>query len=63
MVLRILKRTIDTPFQKPASSGKHHFFFIRAIDSLVSKLFGEKQPDEDPLDAIPYEIHLKKFFE
>lgn len=63
MVLRILKRTLDTAAVNSSSNGKHHFFFIRAIDSLVSKLFGEKQPDEDPLDAIPYNIHLKKFFE
>ena len=62
-MLAILKRTLDTPFQKQSSSSKHHFFFIRAIDSLVSKFLGEKQPDEDPLDAIPYNIHLKKLFE
>jgi len=63
MVEKILKRTIDTPFQKPASQGKHHFFFIRALDALVSKFSGEKLPEEDPLDTIPYNIHLKKFFE
>ena len=52
--LTILKRTIDSP---------HHFFFIRAIDSLVNKWFGEKMPEVDPLDEIPYNLHLKKIFE
>ena len=49
--------------QKPSANGKHHFFFIRAIDSLVNKWFGEKMPEVDPLDEIPYNLHLKKIFE
>jgi hypothetical protein len=61
-MLAILKRTLDSPFQKP-SSGKHHFFFIRAIDALVNKWFGEKMPEVDPLDEIQYNLHLKKIFE
>lgn len=63
LTLQILKRTLDAPFQKTNAGGKHHFFFIRWLDSLVSKVFGEKMPEEDPLDAIPYNLHLKKFFE
>lgn len=63
LTLQILKRTIDAPFQKPTANGKHHFFFIRWLDSLVSKMIGEKVPDEDPLDLIQYNLHLKKFFE
>lgn len=62
-MLAILKRTIDTPFQKPTGSGKHHFFFIRWLDSLVSKFVGEKSPDVDPLDEIQYNLRLKKYFE
>ena len=63
-MLAILKRTLDSPFQKPASSStKHHFFFIRAIDALVNKWFGEKMPEVDPLDEIQYNLHLKKIFE
>jgi len=62
-MLQILKRTIDSPFQKPAAKGKNHLFFIRWLDSLVTKLFGEKMPEVDPLDEIQYNLHLKKFFE
>lgn len=63
-MLAILKRTLDSPFQKPASSStKHHFFFIRAIDAIVNKWFGEKMPEVDPLDEIQYNLHLKKIFD
>ena len=63
LMLQILKRTLDSPFQKPTMGGKHHFFFIRWLDSLVSNFVGEKMPDEDPLDELQYNLHLKKFFE
>ena len=63
LTLQILKRTLDSPFQKQTAAGKHHFFFIRWLDALVSKVFGEKMPEEDPLDELPYNLHLKKFFE
>ena len=43
--------------------GKHHFFFIRALDAVVNKLFGEKEPDEDPLDLVQYSLHLKPILE
>ena len=62
-MLAILKRTLDTPFRNNSGSKKHHFFFIRALDSLVSKFFGEKMPEVDPLDELQYNLHLKKIFE
>ena len=62
-MLAILKRTLDTPFRNDFGSKKHHFFFIRALDSVVSKLFGEKMPEVDPLDELQYNLHLKKIFE
>ena len=46
-----------------AKEGKHHFFFIHWIDSFVTKLFGEKVAEEDPLDFIQYNRTLRKFFE
>lgn len=63
LMLTILKRTLDAPFQKPNASGKHHFLFIRWADALVSRLFGEKMPEVDPLDELQYNLHLKQFFE
>jgi hypothetical protein len=63
MTIQLLKRTLEHPFQQPAKEGKHHFFFIRWIDSLVTKLFGEKVEEEDPLDLIQYNRTLRKFFE
>jgi hypothetical protein len=62
-MMAILKRTLESPFHSTASERKHHFFFIRALDSLVSKMFGEKMPEVDPLDELPYNLHLKKIFE
>ena len=63
MTLELLKHTLDTGFQKPEAKGKHHFFFIRWLDALVSKLFGEKMPEDDPLDAIQYNLYIKKYIE
>ena len=42
---------------------KHHFFFIRLLDAVVNKIFGEKEPDEDPLDLVQYSLHLKPILE
>jgi hypothetical protein len=33
------------------------------LDALVDKLFGEKMPDEDPLDLVQYSLHLKPILE
>ena len=63
LTLRLLKHTLDTGVYKPAAERKHHFFFIRMLDSLVSKVVGEKMPEEDPLDSVQYNLYLKKFFE
>ena len=63
MTITLLKRTLEHPFQVPAKEGKHHFFFIRALDAVVNKLFGEKEPDEDPLDLVQYSLHLKPILE
>lgn len=65
-VVELLKWTIgkgDISDALGTSKGKSHFFFVRWLDSLVTKLFGEKMPDEDPLDAVQYSLNLKKFFE
>ena len=63
MTIQLLKRTLEHPFQQPAKEGKHHFFFIRLLDALVNRLFGEKMPDEDPLDLVQYSLHLKPILE
>jgi hypothetical protein len=63
MTIQLLKRTLEHPFQQPAKEGKHHFFFIRLLDALVDRLFGEKMPDEDPLDLVQYSLHLKPILE
>ena len=63
MTVQLLKRTLEHPFQQPAKEGKHHFFFIRALDALVNKIFGEKMPEEDPLDLVQYSLHLKPILE
>ena len=63
MMIQLLKRTLEHPFQTPAKEGKHHFFFIRLLDALVNKLFGEKMPDEDPLDLVQYSLQLKPILE
>lgn len=63
LFMELLQRTLDNPFQNPGKEGKHHFFFIKWFDALVNKIMGEKMPDEDPLDLVQYNIHLKKFIE
>ena len=63
MTITLLKRTLEHPFQQITKEGKHHFFFIRALDALINKLFGEKEPDEDPLDLVQYSLHLKPILE
>lgn len=57
--VQLLKRTLEFKFQTPQKEGKHHFFFIRALFNVVDKLFGEKLPDEDPLDLVQYNLHIK----
>ncbi|MCF0225340.1 MAG: hypothetical protein HUK20_13815 [Fibrobacter sp.] len=61
--IQLLKRTLEHPFNPPSKDQKHHFFFIRWIFAIVDKLFGEKLPDEDPMDLIQYNLKLKKFLE
>lgn len=63
MTIQLLKRTLEHPFQQSSKEGKHHFFFIRALDALVNKLFGEKESAEDPLDLVQYSLHLKPILE
>lgn len=63
LFMELLQRTLDNPFHNPGKEGKHHFFFIKWFDALVNKIMGEKMPDEDPLDLVQYNIHLKKFIE
>lgn len=63
LTMKLLKHTLDTAIKPASKEGKHHFFFIRWLDSLVSKLFGEKMPEEDPLDLIQYNHHFKDIFE
>ena len=62
-VKQLLQWSLDIKAAPQAKEGKHHFFFIHWIDSLVSKLFGEKPVEEDPLDLIQYNRTLRKFFE
>lgn len=59
LTIQLLKRTLEHPFQVQQKEGKHHFFFIRALAAVVDKLFGEKMPDEDPLDLVQYNLHIK----
>lgn len=61
--MQLLRRTLEHPFQAPQKEGKHHLFFIRWIDALVNKFFGEKMPEEDPMDLIQYNLHLKNILE
>lgn len=63
LTLRLLEHTLNTSVHLVESKGKHHFFFIRWLDNLVSKVFGEKMPEEDPLDLIQYEHHFRDIFE
>lgn len=63
LTIQLLKRTLEHPFQVPQKEGKHHFFFIRWFDALVNKLLGEKMPDEDPMDLLQYNLHMKKVLE
>jgi hypothetical protein len=62
-VMQLLQWSLDIKAAPQAKEGKHHFFFIHWIDSFVTKLFGEKVVEEDPLDFIQYNRTLRKFFE
>ena len=62
-VKQLLQWSLDIKAAPQAKEGKHHFFFIHWIDSLVNKIFGEKPVEEDPLDYIQYNRTLRKFFE
>ncbi len=61
MTKEILKRSLVNADIK--KEGKHHFAFIRALDKLVSKLTGNEELDEDPIEAIQYDLHFKKILE
>lgn len=62
--MKLLKHTLDNPFQQnETKEAKHHFFFIKWFDSLVNKMMGEQQPEEDPLDFVQYNLNLKKHIE
>lgn len=63
LTVRLLEHTLEQPFQAPAKQGKHHFFFIRLLDKLISRGMGEQQAEEDPLDLIQYNLHFKKILE
>lgn len=61
LTCQILERTLKSPFHA-STKGKHiknHFFFIRLLDKLFSKIIGEDQAKEDPLDLIQYDLHFK----
>lgn len=62
LTMKLLAHTLEHPFQAPAKQGKHHFFFIRLLDKLVSRGMGE-QPSEDPLDLIQYNMFFKPILE
>lgn len=63
LTVRLLEHTLEHPFQAPAKQGKHHFFFIRLLDKLISKGMGEQLPEEDPLDLIQYNMLFKPVLE
>lgn len=61
MTKEILERSLVNAGIK--KEGKHHFAFIRALDSLINKLTGNVEPEEDPIEAIQYELHFRKVLE
>lgn len=61
MTKEILERSLVNANIK--KEGKHHFAFIRALDSLINRLTGNVEPEEDPIEAIQYELHFKKVLE
>ena len=63
LTIRLLEHTLEHPFQAPAKQGKHHFFFIRLLDKIISKGMGEAQPEVDPLDLIQYNMFFKPILE
>lgn len=63
LTVRLLEHTLEHPFQAPTKQGKHHFFFIRLLDKLISKGMGEQAPEEDPLDLIQYNLYFKPILE
>ena len=63
LTVRLLEHTLEHPFQATAKQGKHHFFFIRLLDKLISKGMGEEQPEVDPLDLIQYNMFFKPILE
>lgn len=63
LTVRLLEHTLEHPFQVPAKQGKHHFFFIKLLDKLISKGMGEQQPEDDPLDFIQYNLLFKPILE
>ena len=61
MTKEILQRSLVNADLK--KEGKHHFAFIRALDGLINKLTGNVEPEEDPIEAIQYELHFKHVLE
>ncbi|SRR5690554_946503 len=61
LTMQILERTLQFPSHKnaPKKHIKHHFFFIRALDKILSKFFAEDNLEEDPFEFIQYDHHFK----